>query len=103
MAYEMRFRPVLAACLAFLVGCAVFVHSTIERSLEYVGHSLFSIDWQPDPATRLHIDSMERELRASTLKLTALGERFKAFIERRREHAYFSDGGFIPDIGHPAV
>lgn len=103
MASELRFRPIFAYAASVIAGLAVFVYSLPGRCMSYVASAIFSVEYRPDAHTRLHIDSMERELRASTLKLTALGERFKAFIQRRREHAYFSDGGFIPDIGHPAV
>ncbi len=90
--------------VALLVGAAVFLYDLIYGFVCYIGHSIFAPSlFSPDAHTRLRMDSMERELRAETIELTALGQRFKAFIPRRREHAYASDGGFMPEIAHPAV
>jgi hypothetical protein len=63
--------------------------------LDVLLNAFDAIDWRPDHRTRLHVDSMERELRASTIELTPLGERFKAFINRRHEHARAIGDGFL--------
>lgn len=90
-----RGRALAAAIAVFLVGCAVFAYDSIAGAVAYVGHSIFSPLYQPDAATRLHVDSMEREHRALTLELTPLGERFKAFIRRRLSHDEAWAGGYI--------
>lgn len=91
-----RGRSLAAAIAIFLVGFAAFAYDSIAGAVAYVGHSIFSPLYQPDASTRLHVDSMERELRASTLELTPLGERFRAFIRRAMENKRYSPGdGFM--------
>lgn len=90
-----HFRPYLSALVAFVVGCAVFAYDAAHLAVAYVGHSLFSLTWRPDARTRIHVDSMERELRASTIELTPLGVRFKAFMRRRSEHRLGIGDGFL--------
>ena len=95
MASEIRFRPYLAALTAFLVGCAVFVYDRVHDLVAYVGQSLFSDHVIVDHRTRLHVDSMERELRAATIELTTMGERFKAFVRKRHDHRLAVGDGYL--------
>lgn len=91
-----RGRSLAAAIAIFIVECAVFIHDLVRDAVAYVGHSIFSPLYQPDASTRLHVDSMERELRASTIELTPLGERFRAFIRRAMSNKRYSPGdGFM--------
>lgn len=91
MASELRFRPILASLVAFLVGCAAFVYGGI---LDLISVTVAD-DRNFDHRTRLHVDSMERELRASTIELTPLGERFKAFLRKRHAHRQSIGDGYL--------
>lgn len=90
MAYVPRFSLIFAAA-AVLADIGERVGAAI---LEAVGWLFSAISWRPDAEFSIAIDRAHASLQASTLELTPLGERFKAFIRRRMNHRRADANGF---------
>jgi hypothetical protein len=90
---------VLASSIGIAIG------EILRRSTETIGAAwqnfldivMPALRWDPPAITHLHADHLERELRASTIVLSATGERFKAFIRRRLQHAQSVGDGYLPE------
>ncbi len=55
------------------------------------------ISWRPPADVHIAATHLERHMRAETVKLPTLLERFKAFIARRKEHAETVGDGYLPE------
>lgn len=55
------------------------------------------ISWRPPADVHIAAARLERHLRAETVKLSPLVERFKAFIDRRKNHAETVGDGYLPE------
>jgi hypothetical protein len=80
--------------LTSFIGIAYALGALVSRVFDL---ALPTLRWDPPAITHLHADHLERELRASTIVLSATGERFKAFIRRRLQHAENVGDGYLPE------
>lgn len=96
MATELRFRPIFAGLLAFIVGAAVFIYDSTISLVTYVGHSLFALHWRPDAYTSIDLDRAMFEAKRPPL-LEAIRSRWLAFIERGRGHREYFGDHYMPE------
>ena len=104
MAYSYRpgfIATIAAATLARLSYAVVAVERLTETTSTFLAHTvefitaIFTVDYRPSASDAIELNRLHRELRADTLALTPLGERFKAFIRRRSRHARAIGDGFL--------